>query len=410
MNVRSLIEKVRDNQFLTPALFIALSLALVTATNYLDRGGAAHPLAIASSASATRTLLATIASATITVAALVFSLSAVTMQLAATQYSPRVVQGFLRDRKQQLAFGISMGTFTYALAALATLPSATSGINRADWTATTSVALAVVTAVAIVAYIDHVIRKVRIDDTVRRLAERTESAFEPRRSQTATLDDGVTFPSDVEPVVLRSARAGYILEVDLTGLTDSLPPGAVARLDVWAGHFVTEGRRLITVWHREEVDLSATLIRIAIGDQRTIEQDPGFGIRQLVDIGLRALSPGVNDPATAADVVRHVSGCLRSAYLVGDVDRVFHGNGGARLFTPHAPSVTDFVTDAITPIRRAAADQPLVLAAISDALAGLDDELSERGIEGTSLRREIAMAQARRDQLEAADVPPQPST
>lgn len=404
MYLRNLIEKARDSQFLIPALCIALSLGLVIAANYLDRNDVDHPLAIASAAEAARTLLATIATATVTVAALVFSLSAVTMQLAATQYSPRVMQGFLRDRKQQLAFGISMGTFTYALAALATLPSTTTtGINRTDWTATTAALLAVATAFVIVAYIDHVVRKVRVDDTVRRLAKRTEMAFELQRTEPAAAAETPSYPSGLEPVVLRAARTGYIQEIDVVAIADSLAEAAVARLDVWVGHFATEGHRLLTIWHPDDLDAAAIVANIAIGDQRTIEQDPGFGIRQLVDIALRALSPGVNDPATAADVVHHLSGCIRVAYLSGNPNRVFHGAAGARLFAPHALSPTDFVAEAITPIRRAANDQPLVLSAIIAALRSLDDELTERGIDGTALRREAAIAETRRDRIEAAD-------
>jgi uncharacterized membrane protein len=400
--VRSMIERMKDSQFLIPALCIAASVALVTATNELDQRGIESPLAIASSVTGTRTLLATIAGSIITVAALVFSLSAVTMQLAATQYSPRVVQGFMRDRRQQAAFGIAIGTFTYALVALATLPAADSGVMRADWTATTSVGLAVLTAVVIVAFIDHVIRKVRVDDTIRRLAEQTEAAFVPRADRPPVADEGWEAVTD-EAIAVRSSRAGFVQEIDVDGLVGSLPSGAVARLDVWAGHFVTKGRRVLTVWSSESSQISDVLSFVAVGEQRTIGQDPGFGIRQLVDIALRALSPGVNDPATAADVVRHLTGCLRAAHLTGDANRVFYDELGSRLFAPHAPTVDRLVADAITPIRRAAADHPLVLAAIVDALSGLDDELAAEGHQRSALQREIVLAGERQREVEAAD-------
>lgn len=397
MNVRALVERIRDSHFLIPALCIAASVGLAVGTTSLDRSVAAPAVAIEATITSARTLLSTVAGATITVAALVFSLSAVTMQLAASQYSPRVVQGFLRDRLQQFAFGITMGTFTYALIGLAGLPPATSD-RAADWTATTAVILAVSTAVVIVAFIDHVVRKVRIDDTIRRLASRTEAAFDPPQRDPIPLDDGRPEPEDVEPLVIRSPKAGYVQGIDLDRLVDMFGDQSIARLDVWAGHFVTEGRRLVTVWQPDDADTPDVTSVIAIGDQRTIEQDPGFGIRQLVDIALRALSPGINDPATAADVVRRLTGCLRAAYLAGEPHRAFHSRSGGRLLAPHAPSVSSFVVDAITPIRRSAADQPLVLTTIVDALRGLDDELAGE-VDTSALDHEVKLANERLDRL-----------
>jgi len=398
VNLRALVERIRDSHFLIPALCIAASVGLALGTTFLDRSLTAPPLAIDATVTSARSLLSTVAGAVITVAALVFSLSAVTMQLAASQYSPRVVQGFLRDRLQQFAFGITMGTFTYALIGLAGLPPAAAD-QDSDWTATTAVVLAVLTAVVIVAFIDHVVRKVRIDDTVRRLASRTEAAFDPPTREPIPLDDGRPEPDDVEPEVIRAPKAGYVQGIDLDRLVDMFGDQSIARLDVWAGHFVTEGRRLVTFWQPDDAELPDVTAAIAIGDQRTIEQDPGFGLRQLVDIALRALSPGINDPATAADVVRRLTGCLRAAYLAGEPRRVFHSETGGRLLAPHAPSVSSFVVDAITPIRRAAADQPLVLTAIVDALEGLRDEMVDREIDTTALGNEVKLATERLDRL-----------
>lgn len=405
LDLRTIAERVRDNQFLIPLLCILLSFALVTTTNELDERNIGHPLAIASAVPATRTLLATIAGAIITVAALVFSLSAVTTQLAATQFSPRVVQGFLRDRRQQVTFGIAMGTFTYALGALATLPTDLSGATQADWTATTAVTLAVLTAVVIVAFIDHVMREVRIDDAVKRLSEATQAAYEDRtvQEQARTAVESLDLPSDVHSHTLRAERSGYVQEVDVTGLVAVLPPGVVVRLDVWVGDFVVTGRRLMTAWNAERQRLVDLVDYITIGERRSIEQDPEFGIRQLIDIALRALSPGVNDPATAADVVRHLSACLRAAYLYGEPNRIQHGEGGARVVAPRARSADNVVDGALTSIWRAAQDQPLVLSAISDAARGLDDDLGEQGFDTSALERAVTAAENRMAEIEAAD-------
>ena len=181
MNIRNLIEKIRDSQFLIPAVFIAGSLLLALLTNRLDGNDVTFDLLIPSTVAAARTLTATVAGAIITVAALVFSFSAVTVQLAASQYSPRVVGDFLRDRFQQAIVGLVMGTFTYSLTSLAALGADASEGSSADWTASTAIVLGIAGALSIVAYIDHVTRRIRIDDTVRRISERTEAAFSSRK-------------------------------------------------------------------------------------------------------------------------------------------------------------------------------------------------------------------------------------
>ncbi|MBT8199161.1 MAG: DUF2254 domain-containing protein [Acidimicrobiia bacterium] len=118
---------------------------------------------IRASAAAGRTLLTTVAGAIITVAGLVFSLSAITVQLASNQYSPRVGQGIGRDRYQQLVVGIVMGTFAYAITGLAGIGPTQNNDVSADWVVTGGVVLAILAAVLIVAYTDHVTRRDKSD-------------------------------------------------------------------------------------------------------------------------------------------------------------------------------------------------------------------------------------------------------
>lgn len=394
MNLRKLIEQVRDMQFLLPALFIAFSLLLALGTNELDDRGASLPLLVPSTVRAARTLLATIAGAIITVAALAFSFSAVTVQLAASQYSPRVVHGFLRDRVQQSVVGIVMGTFTYALAGLAALGVDDPGeMSRVDWTASVGVVLAIVAAVAIVAYIDHITRRVRLDDTIKRIADATKSVFADADHDVSIPDESWNLASETESTAVRSEQAGFVQAIDVPRLRSALPPGTIARLDVWSGLFVTEGRRMLTLWAQERPAVpDGVWAAFTIGDARTIYQDPGFGIQQLVDVALRALSTGLNDPATAADCVRQLAGCIRAAILAGDPARVVMISGGGRLVMPHRPSVHDHIQAAFPPIRRNAVDQPIVLAAMVDALDALEEELVAADVDHAALRAEAAAA------------------
>ncbi len=404
MNIRNLIERARDSQFLIPMVLIAASLGLAYATNYLDEKAVSAPLLIPGTVEGSRTLLATIGAAIITAAALVFSFSAVSVQLAASQYSPRVVQEFLRDRMQQSIVGLVMGTFTYSLVSLATIGSAGSETEQADWTATTGLVLGVASALAIVAFIDHITRRVRIDDTIRRISQRTEKAFGAKQHKPTRDGESWNIHPETESTVARAAVSGFVQEIDIPQLVAHLPPGTIARLDVWTGDYVIEGARIVTMWS-EDGSAVPHLISdaVSIGETRTINQEPGLGIRQLVDIALRALSPGINDPATAADVVRHLANCIRASFLAGNPARVFTTENGSRLVAPHAPTVGDQVTNAYRPIRRAAAQQPMVLKAIVVSLETLDDEFKDLGIDGSHLRREIEAASEAVAAYEAAE-------
>lgn len=403
MRLRSFVERIRDSQFYLPALFILASLVLAAVARELDArdpDGASY--LIPSSVQAGRVLLGTVAGAIITVAALVFSFTAVTVQLASSQYSPRVVQEFIRDRVQQLVVGVFMGTFTFCLVSLATVGGPSGVQTRADWAVTIGVALGVLSAIVIVGYIDHVTRRVRVDDTIQRLADRTREAFSRPVTATASVaGESWNLAPDSTSTALRSEHDGFVQEIDIDGLVAALDSGMVARLDVWTGSHVIEGMRLLTVWtagaaHPPEDDFSRF---IAVGDTRTIDQDPGLGVQQLVDIALRALSPGVNDPATAADVVIQLARCLRTSHLAGHPDRAFVGPNGARLLAPHSPTFGEVVSSALDPIRRVAGDQPVVLEAIIESLTAVLDEMDPDGADRAPLEAQVGLA---REALERA--------
>lgn len=389
MHLREWVEWLKDRQFVIPAVVIAGAVALAIVAGILDDHVSRAPLVIPSSVRAARTLLATVAGAIITVAALVFSFSAVAVQLAGSQYSPRVMQDFLRDRFQQGVVGLVMGTFTFALVSLATLGADETEASRADVTATIAVVLGVAAAIAIVAFIDHMTRRLRVDDTMRRLAQSTIAAFDRAKVASSGDDDSSwQLLPQTESHALRAAATGFVQAVDLDVLLGLLPAGSIMRLDLWPGHHLTAGKRMATLWTRDGTEIDIDLgTAVAIGDTRTIAQDPGFGIRQLVDIALRALSPGINDPTTASDVVRLLAGPVRAAHVAGMPRRVYTAENGARLITPHAPTPAEQAHLAFDQIVAAATDHPVVFGVVRETVAALVDELASREIDVTGLER-----------------------
>ncbi len=356
------------------------------------------PFLLPSTVPAGRTMLATIAGAIITVAALVFSFTAVTVQLATSQYSPRVIQQFLRDRFQQVVIGVVMGTFTFSLTGLATLGADPSPGSRADWTATVGVIFGVGSALLIVAYIDHVTRRIDIDDTINRLSAATEKAFEDvAQPDSPARDTTWDVPAKGSPLVMRARESGWV-QASMSRLWPraSRPVRSPDSIES-TGQHVAAGTPLMTVWSgaEESTELDPHMHQsFSIGGARTIDSDdPGFGVRQLVDIALRALSPGINDPATAADVVRHLVGPIRAAYLMADTRRSFHHPNGTRILTPGLPQPGDYVRAAFSEIRMSAASQPTTLLALAESLSALVESLQVEGIEGEAVRRELSMVE-----------------
>lgn len=164
----------------------------------------------------------------------------------------------------------------------------------------------------------------------------------------------------------------------------ALPEGGVVRVDVRIGAFVHRGQRLCTLWTpcegRTEVD-EGVIEGFALGRVRTMREDAAFGIRQLVDIALRALSPGVNDATTAYECIVRLREVLYEI-LRRDLPpaRMDH-EGHRRLLRPHEPDHAEYVDRALDQIRVNSADMPDVCVALLDMLGGLARELVDLGLD-----------------------------
>jgi uncharacterized membrane protein len=399
-SLRSAIQRVRESLFFVPAAVILLSVVAAVVVWYVDGNVAAveeAPLLLQVSPAGKQAIATAVAGATITVAAIVFSITALSSQIASNQYSPRAVGGFFEDRFQQIVIGLVVGTFAFSLLVVAdSAGEDASGVVRGSLSATIAVLLGIASAIAIVAYIDHSLRRIRVGSVVRRIAEATARAVrrEHRKRDHPSAADGPAGPEGT-PVRIRADRQGWVQWIDGARLARSLPPGSVARVAVRVGELVAAGDLLATVWLQPGREAPARLVRrvVHVGTTRAIDRDPAFGIRQMVDIALRALSPGINDPTTAVDVIQHLKIPLREILLSDAPDRIFAGADEQRVFLPEAPSRSDHIHSAFSEIRLAATSQPAVLRAILEASVDLLGELDEEDIaaRGTALLEEARL-------------------
>ena len=335
-----------------------------------------------------RGIATTVAGATITVSAIVFSITALSTQMASNQYSPRALGNFFEDTYQQVVIGLVVGTFTYSLVVLASLTNAI--VDRSGTTPSVTVTLAAVLGVAsvfgIVGYINHSLRRMQIDSVLQRISAAAVEAIE---SHLDIDPDANHFPIEMPtgpPQVVLARRRGWLTQIEVDQLIEALPDGATARVDVRLGEAISEGDTLMTVWKNESLQLDDAALEGALvsAAERSNTLDPTFGIRQLVDIALKALSPGVNDPTTASDVLHHLKSPIRLVLGSDPPRRVFTGNAAKRVLLVETPSRADYVHTAFTEIRLASGGQPYVLGTLIEVLQDLLGDMNQGDMAGRS--------------------------
>ncbi len=268
-----------------------------------------------------RGVLTTIAGSLMTVTATVFSVTIVALQLASSQYTPRVLRNFTRDRSNQVVLGVFIGTFTYALLVLRTVRSAADEAQTFVPTIaiTAAIGLALVAVGFLIFFIHHVAQSIRVAEIVDRAARDTIGLVErlfPTPVGEVAGDEDVAEPPRPTGASGEVAAdgAGYLQAVDGDTLFSIADEGRlVVRMEARIGEFVLPGATLATVWPASSADQQVVVgVRRAFvtGPERTLQHDVELGIRQIADIAVRALSPAVNDPTTATNCVDRLAEIL----------------------------------------------------------------------------------------------------
>ncbi|HET9455991.1 MAG TPA: DUF2254 domain-containing protein [Candidatus Limnocylindrales bacterium] len=376
--MRSWLESLRARLWLIPAAFAAAAAFLAWLLVSVDRSLAPDvegPFFFGGGPESARSILSTIAAAMLTFTGLVFSVTMLVLQLASNQLSPRVTRTFLRDRKNQAVLGVFVATFLYALLVLREVRS-TQGAEFVPSIATwVAFALLIASVGAFIFYIDHMAHAMRVSTVIANVADETRAALD----RTYPEPVGSAPPPDlpvpkVTSIVPAADRPGTIQGVDLERLTQiARDADAVIELAVVPGDAIPGGGTLARIRGGGSVDPAAVRGAIVIGDERTMDQDPLFGVRQLVDIAARALSPGVNDPTTARLVIDRLHDLLRLlARRAVPADQRVDERGELRLIVP-GPNWAAYVTLASEEIRIFGGSTPQ----IRQGLANMLDDLAE---------------------------------
>ncbi len=307
-------EALRTNLWLVPTVEIVIAVALFAGTYALDRAaydGSLHfpSWVISGTADAARQILTTIAAAVITVVTLVFSITIVTLTLASTQFGPRMLRNFIRDRITQITLGSFVATFVYAILALVSIGPGSRGEFVPHLSITVTMALVILDVAVLVVFIDHIAKSIQLPQVIASIAHDLARAIAAEVAL-PTQGGSKAGPSlsemlvrlDEDSASVRAPGSGYLQYVGMSTLIDIASRShAVIRLLRRPGHFVVEGEPLANVWPASAAPGVARALggAHATGPHRTLTQDLSFAVDQLVEIAIRALSPAVNDTFTA---------------------------------------------------------------------------------------------------------------
>ncbi|MDQ4076522.1 MAG: DUF2254 domain-containing protein [Chloroflexota bacterium] len=315
MRFRVLRHNLESSFWFLPLLWViglsGLALVLIT----LDRQLSTReiylelPYLLLAEVAGARTLLGAIASALLTVATLAFSIIMLGVVQTSNAYSPRILDEYLSDPMNQHVLGIFLGTFLYTLFVLREVR----GTVEADYIPPLSVAGALVfifiATLAFIYFLGHVAHSIKVSDIIKRIETETKEVMEVVFPE----DMGRPWPAEQPPEMPKetpgtivATRDGYVAAIVsdklLTAVTRA---GALVQLEITVGDHVLRNTPLATVWPADKTDSLTKLVQatIVLQDERTLLQDFLYGAQQLDEMAIRALSPAINDPATAVNCI-----------------------------------------------------------------------------------------------------------
>jgi uncharacterized membrane protein len=343
-------------------------------TGYLFSGGP----------EAARTVLSSVAGSLITVTALTFSLTVVTLQLASSQFSPRLLRTFTRDRLVHVTLAVLLATFTYALTVLRTVRASLDSHAAfvPQLSVTVAYLLALGSVITLVAFLAHLARQIRVESMLREVHTDTSATLRRVLPETAPGEadqDPPVVPAVTVPLCGRTS--GFFTSTDETGLLDAAVTADVVLLvDRLPGDSLIAGTPIAVAWRAagtpitgHDLDTLSGQVADAIrtGFERTAAQDPGFGLRQLVDVAVKALSPGINDPTTAIHALGHAAAVLCEAAGRDLGPRLLRDDSGTVRVILRRPNLAELLDLVVAAPRRYGAADPDVLARLLNLLREL---------------------------------------
>jgi uncharacterized membrane protein len=377
-------ERLRGSLWILPSVSVLAALVAGTllAEVRADAPAFLEPLLFSGDADAAQALLSVVAGSIITVTSLVFSLTVLTLQIASSQYSPRLLRNFLQDRGNQVVLSTFLSTFAYCLAVLRTVQT-----DDVPQLAISGVLLFVLASLMMLVYvIHHIAHSIRLDTIMRAVERQVLAAMERNHPDQVT---GPTWRNELpEPpphaTSILASDSGFLQTLAAAELLPlAQKHDVVIRFAPMVGDQVVRGAVLAWVWPRtgsQRVDAEefARPINgaVRLGFERTLVQDVAFGIRQLVDVAVKGLSPALNDPATAVEAIGHLSVVMAQLATRRLGSHLLSTDGAAVRVAAPRRDFAAYLDLACGQIRRYGAGEPAVAEALLALLAGVAENVS----------------------------------
>lgn len=317
--LQEILSKLRKSVWLTPTLFSFVGFALAVYVILLDvkTFGNVHdtlPTYLFLDSELAKTVLSTISVALLTMMTFTFSTMMIVLTMYSSQFSPRILPNFLTDRKSTTVLGVFMGSFIYSITSLL--------FTRQDIgeegliSATIGVVLIIVCLAFFTYFIYHITSSIQVENLIERLYKEAIDIIEEYRktfqNNNYTFDySRLNEQKNLHPMGFDVTENGYLQLIDYQGvLKIAKKLDALININVKIGQFVVKGEKLFTIHAKEKTvtykDLKELYKKFTIGSYRTSGQDIEFSIEKLVDIALRAISPGITDPNTSKECIRAI--------------------------------------------------------------------------------------------------------
>jgi uncharacterized membrane protein len=375
-------ESLRTSFWFVPALMVAAAILLSWLAHlgdewlsvwHLDR---LPPAIYVSTADNARDVIATLLASMITMTSLVFSITMVVLTLAASQFGPRLIRSFMSSPHTQYVLGTFVMTSVYCLLVLGVIGSRSVQQQQAFATVSVAILLALISLVLLVLFLHFLARSIVSETVIERVGQeldKTLDSFTPLSGSNPV--EAAPLPADFDSAAafFDFAKHGYIEAIEFERIVEAaVASDVLVRIMQAPGDYVAPGTLAIGVYPASRCNDELTgLIRkaVLIGIVRTPHQDPEFSIRHLVEIAVRALSPGINDPYTATAVINRLSAALvRITSLQLPTGEVKDKAGQTRVSVP-ATSYSSIFGATFNQIRQNAVGKPLVLIYLIDAIA-----------------------------------------
>lgn len=300
--------------------FLTIAIDQKQETNIMGEVGWAYSLG----PNGSRAILSAIAGSMVSVATTAFSITIVALQLASSQFGPRLLRNFMQDTGNQVVLGTFISTFVYSLMVLRTI----NGVEENEFVphiaVTCGIGLAIASIGVLIYFIHHSASSIQVDQVIKKVGDDLDDAIDrlfpekighsaSKQRQKQSIAD---IPPDFDRVSrsIQAGNSGYVQAIDDNQLMQiATEKHLLLRVQQYPGRFVVQGSELVRVFPEEKANkqIAAQINRAFVfGSQRTEQQDIEFSIDQLVEIAVRALSPGINDPFTAIRCIDQLSAAL----------------------------------------------------------------------------------------------------